>query len=209
MLSRRRFLHSAALTAAASRVPTLAQSTSTFTGPATTPLLSEYSYAAVSLAPETLAEKQFRATQATLRGLDEDGLLKPYRLRTGLPSPGPDLGGWYDYAEPSEKSNDHGGGYGFCPGHTFGQWLSSFSRAYAADRDPAVRAKIVRLLDMYRPTISPAFYKNFRFPAYVYEKLNVGLLDSYRYAEIPEARDLFALTRTAALPSHSHPPPQP
>ena len=201
MLTRRRFLHSAALTAAASRVPaSLAQSTSTFTGAAPTPLLAEYPYAAVSLAPETLAEKQFRATQATLRGLDEDGLLKPYRLRTGLPTPGPDLGGWYDYAEPSEKSNDHGGGYGFCPGHTFGQWLSSFSRAYAIDRDPALRAKIVRLLDMYRPTINPAFYTNFRFPAYVYEKLNVGLLDSYRYAEIPEAKDLFARTREAALP---------
>ena len=103
-------------------------------------------------------------------------------------------------------SDGYGGGEGFCTGHTFGQWISSFARAYAADRDPVLRAKMVRLLDQYGLAISGKFYENFRFPAYVYEKLNVGLLDAYRYGEIPQAKELFSRTAAAAGP---HLPPRP
>jgi len=61
-------------------------------------------------------------------GLDEDGMLKPFRQRQGMPAPGPDLGGWYDNADDfNEKDNFHG----FIAGHTFGQYVSGLARAYA------------------------------------------------------------------------------
>jgi DUF1680 family protein len=168
--------------------------------------IEEFGYGSVALAADSVAERQFRDTQATLQSLDEDGLLKPFRVRAGMAAPGPDLGGWYDYVEPAAATDGIGGARGFCPGSTFGQWLSSFARTYAADRDPAVRAKLARLLDMYGATISEKFYTNFRFPAYVYEKMNVGLLDAYRYGEMPQAKELFARTSAAAAP---HLPPRP
>jgi DUF1680 family protein len=199
-IDRRTFVGTAAMAAAAGRMGWAAE-----TG-APKLEIDEFGYGDVSLGAETLNEKQFRATQATLQGLDEDGLLKPFRVRAGMAAPGPDMGGWYDYVDPSDKTNGVGGAHGFCPGSTFGQWVSSFARTYAADRDPAVRAKLVRLLDMYGATITGKFYTNFRFPAYVYEKLNVGLLDAYRYADLPQAKELFARTAAAAGP---HLPPRP
>jgi DUF1680 family protein len=198
-MDRRTFVGTAALAAAAGRVG-LAEAGSPRVE------IEEFGYGNVSLAANSLNERQFRATQATLQGLDEDGLLKPYRVRAGMDAPGPELGGWYDYRDPSAPSDGHGGGEGFCPGHTFGQWLSSFARTYATDRDPVVKAKLARLLDMYGATITEKFYANFRFPAYVYEKLNVGLLDAYRYGDLPQAKGLFARTAAAAGP---HLPPRP
>lgn len=198
-MNRRAFVGTAAMVAAAGRMG-LAE------GGAPHLEIEEFGYGDVSLAAGSINEKQFRATQATLQSLDEDGLLKPFRMRAGMAAPGPDLGGWYDYVEPSGATDGIGGARGFCPGSTFGQWLSSFARTYAADRDPAVRAKLVRLLDQYGAAISEKFYSNFRFPAYVYEKMNVGLLDAYRYGEIPQAKELFARTSAAAAP---HLPPRP
>ena len=34
-----------------------------------------------------------------------------------------------------------------------------------------------RLLALYEPTISSRFYTNFRFPAYNYDKLVIGLIE--------------------------------
>ena len=84
MLSRRRFVQAGVLAAAANRVGL---------GEGRRPEISEFGYGDVALGAETLQERQFRQTQGVLRGLDEDGLLKPYRLRAGLAAPGPDLGG--------------------------------------------------------------------------------------------------------------------
>ncbi len=119
-----------------------------------------------------------------LLSLNEDSLLKPWRLRAGLPAPGPELGGWYDEV-PLEKTES--GGHGFAPAHSFGQWLSALARGYNANRDAGTRAKVERLLDMYEPAISGQFYRNFRFPAYVYDKMVIGLIDAHQFADLPQA----------------------
>ena len=164
--------------------------------------LKEFSYGDVELSPG-LAETQFEHTRAVILSLNEDSLLKPWRLRAGLPAPGPDLGGWYDEL-PLEKTES--GGHGFAPAHCFGQWLSALARGYAVDRDPAARDKLERLLALYEPAISGKFYTNFRFPAYNYDKLVIGLIDAQQFAGITQAHRLLELTTDAAdphLPPHA------
>ena len=83
--SRRKFLQLAAV-AGAARVGE--KRLRAFSGPAVPPtLLSEFGYRDVVLAP-CLQQTQFEQTQAVLMGLDEDSLLKPFRLRAGMPAPG-------------------------------------------------------------------------------------------------------------------------
>lgn len=196
MPTRRRFLQTASLATAAlySRFNLLADD-------APPPPLQEAPYNAVELAPG-LAQSQFDHTQSVLLSLSEDSLLKPFRLRAGLSAPGPELGGWYDEV-PLEKTPS--GGHGFAPAHSFGQWISALSRGYAINSDPRARDKITRLLDLYEPAISGRFYSNFRFPAYVYDKIVIGLIDAHQFAGIPRALTLLDRTTDAALP---HLPPR-
>lgn len=162
--------------------------------------LQEFGYGDVTLAPG-LAQTQFDQTQAVLLGMNEDSLLKPWRLRAGLPAPGPDMGGWYDEL-PLDKTPS--GGHGFAPGHAFGQWISALARGYAVNHNPATKAKLEQILALYGPAISGRFYTNFRFPAYNYDKLVLGLVDAHRYAGLPQAFPLLERTTNAAEP---HLPP--
>ena len=162
--------------------------------------LQEFGYSDVELAPGP-AQAQFEQTCAVLLSLNEDSLLKPWRLRAGHPAPGPELGGWYDEL-PLEKTES--GGHGFAPGHCFGQWISALSRGYAINRSPEIRARLTRLLDLYEPTISGRFYTNFRFPAYNYDKMVIGLIDAHEFAGISKAYALLDRTTDAAEP---HLPP--
>ncbi len=199
MPSRRHFLRSAGLATAAlySRPHLFAAQAESQTE---SQPLKEFSYAQVDLAPG-LAQTQFDQTQSVLLSLNEDSLLKPWRLRAGLPAPGPDLGGWYDEV-PLDKTPS--GGHGFAPAHSFGQWISALSRGYAINHDPRTRAKIEQLLALYEPAVSGRFYTNFRFPAYVYDKLVIGLIDAHQFAELPQAFPLLDRTTDAAQP---HLPP--
>lgn len=192
MPTRRSFLQSAISAAALS-------SCSAFAEGEAVPL-QEFSYSDVDLAPG-LAQRQFEETQSVLMSLNEDSLLKPWRLRAGLPAPGPDLGGWYDEV-PLDKTES--GGHGFAPAHCFGQWISALSRGYAIRHDPSTRARIERLLALYEPAISGRFYTNFRFPAYNYDKMVIGLIDAHQFAGIPNAYALLDRTTDAAEP---HLPP--
>src|SRR4051812_11395124 len=126
MTSRRLFLRSAGLSAAALRC--CASDNRETPEP-----LKECSYSNVDLAPGP-AQTQFEQTQSVLLALNEDSLLKPGRLRAGLAAPGPDLGGWYDEL-PLHKTES--GGHGFAPAHWFGQWISALAREYAVNRDAA------------------------------------------------------------------------
>lgn len=164
-------------------------------------LLSEFGYGDVELGAG-LARTQFEQTQSLLMSLNEDSLLKPWRLRAGLPAPGPELGGWYDEVNPLVKTAS--GGHGYAPAHCFGQWISALSRGYAVNRDALTHAKIERLLDLYGTAISERFYSNFRFPAYNYDKMVIGLVDAHRYANHRRAFPLLARTTDAAEP---HLPP--
>ncbi len=196
MPSRRSFLLTAGLAAAA-----LSSRPSLFAGTeAVPPPLSEFGYGDVDLAPG-LAQTQFEQTQSVLLGLNDDSLLKPWRIRAGLPAPGPDMGGWYDELALVKTE---GGGHGFAPAHCFGQWISALSRGYAVNGDPRTRAKLQTLLDLYSPAISGKFYTNFRFPAYDYDKMVIGLIDAHQFANSPQAFSLLDRTTDAAQP---HLPP--
>jgi hypothetical protein len=164
--------------------------------------LGEFGYGDVDLAPGA-AQAQFEHTQAVLLSLNEDSLLKPWRRRAGLPAPGPDLGGWYD--EVDHPVATASGGHGYAPGHCFGQWISALARGYAVSRDSRVRAKLERLLALYAPAISGRFYRDFRYPAYNYDKLVGGLVDAHRWAGQAGALALLDRTTDAAEP---HLPPR-
>ena len=201
MTTRRRFLQTGLGTVAAvglSRgIPALAAGIQV--EPEAAPL-GLFGYGDVALDPG-LAETQFEHTQDVLMHLDEDALLRPWRLRAGLPAPGGPLGGWYDEV-PLNKTPS--GGDGFAPAHAFGQWISALSRGYAATGDPAKKARVQRLLDLYGPAISGKFYTNFRFPAYDFDKVVIGLIDAHEFAQIPNAFQLLDRTTDAAEPHLPH-----
>ena len=132
--------------------------------------LKPLDYANVKLAPGPL-ERQVQANHRLLLLLDENSLLRPFRLRGGLPAPGQELGGWYDT-------------WGFAPGATFGQWMSALARYYAITGDSATRAKVDRMVRGYAATVDPEgkFYRHNRFPSYIYDKLVGGLVDAAQLA---------------------------
>ena len=150
----------------------------------------------MTLASE-LHNQQFEETISVLMGLSEDSLLKPFRRMCGQPAPGGELGGWYLY---DPNFNGRSLGPGFAPACTFGQWVSALARAYAIKRDAEVREKVLRLNRLYAKTISGDFYENNRFPAYCYDKLVCGLMDSHRLAADPDAYRILEHTTNTALP---------
>jgi hypothetical protein len=159
--------------------------------------LAEFGYGDVSLASD-LHEAQLRDSLSVLMALSEDSLLKPLRQLSGMPAPGDDLGGWYSYnpAYDYRKNFD----YGFAPGCCFGQWVSALARTYAITGDDAVREKVLRLNRLYAKTITADFYRNNRFPAYCYDKILLGLLDSHSYVQDPLALAILEQTTNTALP---------
>ena len=157
--------------------------------------LSEFGYAEIELLEGPLRQ-QFETNHAFYLALDEDMLLKPYRQRAGLPAPGEDMGGWYDWVDGIHLKDSHG----FCPGHTFGQYLSGLSRNYAATGDKATREKVGRLVRGYAAAISPRFYKGNRFPAYIYDKVSIGLLDAHQFAVDYKALKTLDAAVDAVLP---------
>ena len=159
--------------------------------------LHEFGFGDVRLDPG-LARTQFEQTQTVLMSLDENSLLKPWRLRAGLAAPGPDLGGWYDEVPPIPTPAS---GHGYAPAHSFGQWISALSRGYAITGDARIRSRVLRLVSLYADAISPRFYRDFRYPAYNYDKMVLGLVDAHRFAAVPNALDVLNRTTEAALPS--------
>jgi DUF1680 family protein len=195
MISRRSFLKHASLTAAAfhSGLRSLGQNSPS--------LLQEFAYGDVHLAPG-LPLTQFEQTQALLLQMNIDSMLKPWRLRAGLPAPGPDMGGWYDEVSLDKTPS---GGHGFAPAHSFGQWVSAMSRGYAVTGDPKMRAKVEQILALYTPAVSGRFYANFRFPAYNYDKTVCGLIDAHTFCGLDHDFALLNQVSDAAVP---HLPPR-
>jgi len=157
--------------------------------------LREFGYGQVALT-SAAHETQRTETLEVLMNLGEDALLKPFRQMAGLAAPGDDLGGWYSYLTDSDLRNDTG----FSPGATFGQWISALARNYAITGSSDIREKILRLNRLYAATISDAYFEKNRFPAYCYDKLLLGLIDSHQYIGDPEAFAILAKTTAAALP---------
>jgi len=158
--------------------------------------LEEFSYRDVTLWSEP-HEKQLRETRAILMNFSDDSLLKPFREMAGQPAPGTDLGGWYHYDPDYDSENVVDG---FAPSATFGQWISALARSCAIEASSATREKILRLNRLYAQTISPDFYIKNRFPAYCYDKLVCGLMDSHQFAGDPDAFSILEHTTNTALP---------
>jgi uncharacterized protein len=150
--------------------------------------LDELHYAQVTFEPGPV-ERQIRENRQLVLNLDEDALLRPFRQRAGLPAPGSDLGGWYDT-------------YAFAPGATFGQWMCALARYYAAGGDEPTRAKVLRLVRAFAATVDAdgRFYRDNRFPAYIYDKLAGGLIDAKRYAHDDMAVATLRKATQAAIP---------
>jgi uncharacterized protein len=171
--------------------------------------LEEFGYGDVLMASEP-HEAQLMNTHTVLMALNEDSLLKPFRQMSGMPAPGEDLGGWYTY----NPDYDYRKGFdeGFAPGCTFGQWVSALARVYAITGEDATREKVLRLNRLYAETITPDFYIKNKFPAYTYDKLLLGLIDSHAYVKDPQALAILEHTTNTALPhlpghavEHDHP----
>jgi DUF1680 family protein len=140
---------------------------------------------------------QFRTQHATLLAMDEDALLKPFRAAAGLPAPGEGLGGWYNHSPAFNPPADM---HGFIPGHSFGQYVSSLARAHALTGDVPTREKVHRLVAGFAPTIGEGIYRGYPLPAYLFDKINIGLIDAHEFAG--DSTALAALNRAtdAALP---------
>ncbi len=159
--------------------------------------LAEFSYGDVALASEA-HESQLMNTHSVLMALNEDSLLKPFRQMSGMAAPGEDLGGWYTY----DPGYDYRSSFdtGFAPGCTFGQWVSALARTYAITGEAETRVKVLRLNRLYAETISADFYVKNRFPAYTYDKLLLGLIDSHTYVKDPQALAILEHTTNTAFP---------
>jgi uncharacterized protein len=151
-------------------------------------LLSEFDYGQVELA-SCPAQRQFEQNHELLLNMNEDSLLRPFRVRERMPAPGESMGGWY--------STD-----GFAPACTFGQWISALARMYPVTRDDATRAKIDRLIRGYAATIDPEgkFYRHNRFPGYFYDKMVCGLNEAHLHVGNPVALEVLARATDAVLP---------
>jgi len=198
--SRRTFLKTGAALAVASVAKPGIASAAFGNDTAISPALSQFGYGDVELLEGPLRQ-QFQTNHAFYRALDEDMLLKPFRQRAGLPVPGDDMGGWYDWSNDFTLRNMHG----FCPGHTFGQFISGLSRDYAATGFKPTQEKVQRLVRGYAAAVSPKFYDGNRFPAYIYDKISIGLLDAHEFAGDANALKALDATVDAVLP---HLPPR-
>jgi DUF1680 family protein len=183
---------SAALLAAGGAAPL--RSLARMAGSGGAPLLEPFGYRDVTLHSE-LHEQQLETHLQLLMSLDEDSLLKPFRQMVGQDAPGAALGGWYNY-----DAEHYGIDGAYAPSATFGQWVSALARMYAIRGTPEIRDKVLRLNRLYAQTIAGQYYEINRFPAYCYDKLVCGLIDSHSYAQDTEAFRILNHTTDTALP---------
>ncbi|MDM8006035.1 MAG: glycoside hydrolase family 127 protein [Phycisphaerae bacterium] len=157
--------------------------------------LESFDYRGVTLDGGRLG-RQYEEVRRDYLAISNDGLLKGFRQRAGLPAPGPDLGEWY------QKGLFH----------IFGQVLSGLARFHAGTGDPACRDKANLLIHEWGRCIAPDGYffntPQAASPHYTYEKMVGGLVDNYVYCGNQEARDcLSRITDWAMknLPRNPHP----
>jgi DUF1680 family protein len=199
-ISRRHFLGKAAITTGAAITGRFVPAWGSFRTPqmAIVPRLSLFEYSQVQLLDGPF-RRQFDQNHDLYLHLDEDALLKPFRQREGMPATGPDMGGWYDDANDFNlKDNFHG----FIPGHSFGQYVSALSRAYAITGSKLTQEKVQRLVRGYGATVSPAgkFFAEYRAPGYTFDKICCGLIDAHEFAGDPAALDVLWRSTAAVMP---------
>lgn len=155
--------------------------------------LHEFRYGQVEFQPG-LHQEQLEQTHAILMGMDEESLLRPFRMAAGLPAPGRDLGGWYSATQGRAITGPTGP-------ETFGQWISALSRYHAMTGDQETRLKVERLVEAYAKTIEPRgnVFQLSGNPTYFYDKLICGLGDAFEFAGVKSALPLISMVTDAAL----------
>jgi hypothetical protein len=73
---------------------------------------------------------------------------------------------------------------------------------YAVTGDKATQAKVQRLVRGYAETVEPTgkFYKDYRLPAYTFDKTCCGLIDAHEFAADPIALGVLKKSTDAVLP---------
>ena len=195
--SRRQFLKSGAAVGSAA---VLSRSVRSFADTpakdAVVPEISQFAYGDVQLLDGPMLT-QFNQNHAFFLALDEDRLLKPFRQKAGLPSPGEDMGGWYSFSPEFDPPKNL---TGYIPGHSFGQYLSGLSRAYAVTGSKPAQEKVQRLVRGFSETVTPKFYEGYCLPAYTFDKTNCGLIDAHEFAGDPQALAVLNHATDAVLP---------
>jgi len=163
---------------------------------AITPAIRTFNYNQIELL-EGPMRQQFDTNHEFFLRLDDDKLLKPFRQLAGLPAPGELMGGWYDI-DPA--FNGEGSFHGFIPGHSFGQYLSGLSRAYAVTGSQRTKEKVQKLVRLFAPTVCSRFYDDYHLPAYTYDKTSCGLIDAYRFCGDEQALAVHLAATDAVLP---------
>jgi len=168
---------------------------------AVAPAIRTFDYGQIELLEGTMRQ-QFDTNHEFFLRMDEDKLLKPFRQLAGMSAPGDDMGGWYD-VDPA--FDGRGSFHGFIPGHSFGQYMSGLSRAYAVTGSKPTQQKVQRLVAAFSPTITSKFYDGYHLPAYTYDKTSCGLIDAYRFTGDNSALVAHVAATDAVLP---HLPPK-
>ncbi len=163
---------------------------------AVVPEISQFAYADVQLLDGPMLD-QFNRNHAFFLALDDDRLLKPFRQRAGLPAPGEDMGGWYNFSPDFDPPKNM---TGYIPGHSFGQYLSGLARAYAVTGSKPTQEKVQRLVRGFSETVTPKFYEGYCLPAYTFDKTNCGLIDAHEFAADPQALAVLNHATDAVLP---------
>jgi len=142
-------------------------------------LLQPAGYREVTLTGGPMGE-QAQLSRNFYLAISDDNLLNGFRQRAGLPAPGHAMGGWYD---PED----------FAGAHSFGQWVSSLSRSYAATADARFKEKVAVLVHGFHETIAPDgfFFSSLKvstnWPCYLYDKNCIGMRDAYTMTGNKEA----------------------
>ena len=151
--------------------------------------LTELGYSgSVELTAGPMKDRLFDAA-AIYGGLSLDSILKGFRQRAGLASPGTPLGGWA--RETSEP--------------TFGQWVSGLARLSAVLGDKALADRAVDLIEGYAATLPPNARTG--MGTYGWDKLVCGLVDAALYAGYGSALDLLSkIVRADSFDDTRRPP---
>lgn len=169
MISRRRFVHGAALSAVAAHLPYRAIGLASGK-PAGPKQLEAFDYVGVTL-HDGMLKRQYDQARNFYLNLPNDDILKGFRTNAGLSAPGSDLGGWAEHDAST----------------TFGQWLSGMARMYRATGDQEILAKASLLMTEWNRTFrakNSPYYAYANKPEashYPFDKTVCGLVDLYCY----------------------------
>ena len=224
-LSRRQLVQGAVAAGSLSFISRNAPAAAQSVTPASAPASTSPSFTSESSAPDTLGAlptplDEFNYDQieisgahqvaqrenvaAILTGLNEDGLLKPFREMSGKPGPGASLGGWYEW---NSSYDHHHSATGLAPGHCFGQWTAAMARLSVASKAGGnaprtdLAEKAMRLHAQMADAIAPSFFAQTRFAGYTFDKLACGLKDTHHLLGDPAAFAQLDRCYDAATPS--------